>query len=240
MIRAKSVFRLSTVRGRPWRATGARGPTRSPRRPRTRRAGSATRRGSPPSCDVSAPVSSPSAATWAWKPARSGSTTSSGRKVGTTRPAQPELAEPRVRLERVEGAVGRGEERDAETFEERAGPEVLLRQAGRDRRRTRRRRSSHRAAPSRRRPPGACGRARASTACRGRAGTCAASSRQICLPSVTTGAAVERPHPERLERHALAVEHAEDVVVLRHELGRRAVERRVLGQRRPGRSGRGG
>ena len=46
-------------------------------------------------------------------------------------------------------------------------------------------------------------------------------------------AAVGTRHAQRLERHALAVEHPEDVVVRDHEQGRRIAERLVAGE--PGR-----
>ena len=77
-------------------------------------------------------MSSPSVATLAWKPGRVGVDDVVGAegRHDATRPTG--LAEPRVRLEGVEGTVGRGEELDAEPLEERTRPEVLLRQARRD------------------------------------------------------------------------------------------------------------
>ena len=82
-----------------WRARDAHGPMRSRRRATKRRAGCAGRRGSPSRSRCPLPVSAPSAATLAWNSGRSGSTTSSGRNVGTTRPRPPGAASARATRE---------------------------------------------------------------------------------------------------------------------------------------------
>ena len=96
------------------------------------------------------------------------------------------LAELRVRCERVDCTVGRGEEFHPEAVEERRAGSPAATGAPRSRR-TPRRRSWRRAVLPRRRPLGACDRARASTGCPGRGCPRVASSRQICLPSVAAG-----------------------------------------------------
>ena len=171
---------------------------------------------------MSAPVSSPSSRRAPWKPGRSGSTTSSGRKVGTTRPAQPDCRSRACGSSRSRAPSVVARKAMPNRSKSARGRKSLFGEAGRDlvvdgvgvlgveRLRHAEDLLQRVVEPQLRR--------RAAEEVRTRE----PSSRQICRPSVTDRRAVARRHAERLERHALAVEHAQDVVVLGHELGRRA------------------
>ena len=160
--------------------------------------------------------------------------------IGGDHPALPAArADRAVMIERIERALGGGDHLDAEAIEQRARAEggglqrrvdhVVIRSAV--------------AASSRTSMPNTSANTQSSHSARRRA-----AEQMIMLGeeppdsrgSVAVGAAVAGRHAERLERHALAIEHAEDIMVGHEQQLRRIGEGLRRRRTRPDRYGRAG
>ena len=150
---------------------------------------------------------------------------------GHDRAAPAGVSQSGVRLERAEGTVGRRQELEYPTRSNTA--------RGRNSSRRRRahmlvvdRRPPSRVARGRRcpTPRPACAPARASTACPGTDGSDRRTHARRAGRRSCAWPAVERPDAERLEGDTLAVQHAQQVMVPRHQLGGRVAEPDVVGE----------